>query len=277
MYLSTHPLHSTPLLDAASASAGSPEDVAASKAAATAKADKAERPALTAFYCATEEGELLLAHMAGNEKSHDEKGTSRVSHTFVGHFSPMSDVQRSPFFPEVLLSVGGWSFALWKEGVHAGPLLSSAYSTTYVISGRWSPTRPGVFYITKSDGSLEIWDLLDFSHIPTATQTISSSPLSYLEPYQAPGKSGAQFLAVGDDEGTLHILEVPKNLRRASKNELQVVRAYFDREVKRLQYAQKRKQQRAGERVKKVSDAGPEAEEAQVRGGGAPFRIACGV
>ena len=35
---------------------------------------------------------------------------------FSGHCGPVCCVERSPFFRDILLSVGGWTFALWKEG-----------------------------------------------------------------------------------------------------------------------------------------------------------------
>lgn len=35
---------------------------------------------------------------------------------FRGHCGPVCCVERSPFFRDILLSVGGWTFALWKEG-----------------------------------------------------------------------------------------------------------------------------------------------------------------
>ena len=41
------------------------------------------------------------------------------------------------------------------------------------------------------------------------------------------------LLAVGDNSGTLHILEIPWSLRQPTPNELQGVANYFDREVKR--------------------------------------------
>jgi WD40 repeat protein len=145
---------------------------------------------------------------------------SRVEHAFSWHFGTISDLHRSPFFPDILLSVGGWSFHIWKEKLMTGPLLSSASSNAYVICGRWSPTRPGVFYISKSDGTIEIWDLLDRSHLPTSTQNVSSCAVSYMSIHQYPGKSGYQFVAAGDDEGTLHILEVPRNLSKPSRNEV---------------------------------------------------------
>ena len=34
--------------------------------------------------------------------------------------------------------------------------------------------------------------------------------------------SGHQFLAAGDDEGTLHILEIPKNLIKPMRNEVSI-------------------------------------------------------
>jgi hypothetical protein len=69
------------------------------------------------FYAATEEGDLIIADWVG-EKSSEEKGqgVSRVEFAFSRHFGTVSDLRRSPFFPDILLSVGGWSFHIWKEG-----------------------------------------------------------------------------------------------------------------------------------------------------------------
>ncbi|KAJ3331023.1 WD repeat-containing protein 63 [Blyttiomyces sp. JEL0837] len=212
------------------------------------KGGEKESPFSSKFFCATEEGDLICSDWI-QEKSNEEKA-SRVEHAFSWHFGPMSDLQRSPFFPDILLSVGGWSFHIWKEKVVAGPLLSSASSSTYLISGRWSPTRPGVFFISKSDGTVEVWDLLDRSHLPTTVQNVSSVGISYMAIHQYPGKGGYQFVAAGDDEGTLHILEIPRNLSKASKNERSIVKAFFDREVKRIHYVSDRKQFRIRERGK---------------------------
>ena len=35
----------------------------------------------------------------------------------VIHDGPVTTTQRSPFFKEILLCVGGWSFTIWKEGI----------------------------------------------------------------------------------------------------------------------------------------------------------------
>ncbi|KAJ3389303.1 WD repeat-containing protein 63 [Lobulomyces angularis] len=215
----------------------------------------------TKFYCATEEGDLILADWIA-EKGNEEKGqSSRVEHAFSRHFGTMSDLRRSPFFPDILLSVGGWSFHIWKENHNAGPLLSSAPSVAYVISGVWSPTRPGVFFISKTDGTIEVWDLLDRSHTPSTTQQVSSAAISYMDIHHFQGsllgksRSVHQFIAAGDDEGTLHILEAPRNLTKPHKNEKQFARTFFDREVRRLDYVKERKEFRIAERSKFEANA----------------------
>lgn len=60
--------------------------------------------------------------------SHCEIPTERTSYKKLCFFIPsgkkctihkeaVNTVQRSPFFKDIILSVGGWNFAIWKEGV----------------------------------------------------------------------------------------------------------------------------------------------------------------
>ena len=78
----------------------------------------------TKLYCATEEGDIVYADWLGKKEKPvaDEKrkfilmvAPSRVEFTLQGHFGPICDLIRSPFFSDVLLSTGGWSFHIWKE------------------------------------------------------------------------------------------------------------------------------------------------------------------
>ena len=64
------------------------------------------------------------------------------------------------------------------------------------------------------------------------------------------GRSSQQFIAAGDDEGTLHILEAPRNLIRPLKNEGLLVGTFFDREVKRSLFSSERKDFRMQEKSK---------------------------
>ena len=48
--------------------------------------------------------------------------------------------------------------------------------------GRWSPTRAGVFFISKSDGCIDVWDLLDRTSDPVLTQSVSPHAITKLNP-----------------------------------------------------------------------------------------------
>ncbi|KAI8906691.1 WD40-repeat-containing domain protein [Gorgonomyces haynaldii] len=197
------------------------------------------------FYCSTEEGDLIYADWMVEQKG-DEK-QSRVESCHSLHYGCVSDLHRSPFFPDVLLSVGGWSFHIWKEKNNMGPLLSSGMSQQPLTCGKWSPTRPGVFYIGRADGVIEVWDLLDKSHTFSTTQSITATAISNIQ-IQQNSKYG-QFIAVGDDDGTLHILETPRNLQRPTKNEKLLVNSFFEREGRRLQSSYTRKQERVRDKA----------------------------
>lgn len=211
--------------------------------------EKTKSNLATKFFAATEEGDLAYADWMGVEKADKDAPASRIEHVWGVHFAPMTDVQRSPFFPDIVLSVGGWSFHIWKEKVTAGSLLSSSLSNVHLAGSCWSTTRPGVFFISKADGVIEVWDLLDKSHVPTLVQTVSATSITHMALHTSFIKSNIhhQFLGVGDDEGTLHVLEVPKALRRPSRNEKQLIKAFFEREVKRVGNVVEQKANRAKE------------------------------
>lgn len=147
------------------------------------------------------------------------------------HDGVILTLQRSPFFKDVVLCVGGWTFTLWKEGVTSGPVLQSSANNVRLTAGHWSPSRPGVFFIAKVDGSVEVWDLLDKTHEPSLVQSVSPAPITTIYPFPVSQKQ--HLLAVGDTLGTLHILEIPWSLRHPTPNETIGVSNYFEREVKR--------------------------------------------
>ena len=41
---------------------------------------------------------------------------SRPEYCCYGHSGSVACVDRSPFFRDIVLSVGGWNWAIWKEG-----------------------------------------------------------------------------------------------------------------------------------------------------------------
>jgi WD40 repeat protein len=186
----------------------------------------------TKFVAATEDGELVLA-----DRAPLMEGTRVQPYINPWHHGPIRSLERSPFFEDILLTVGDWTVAVWKEGAGTVPLLTSPHCTAAVTVGRWSPTRPGVFYVCRADGSIDVWDLMDKAHIPTMSQQVASCALASMEfpPADMPSMlKQTNQLVVGDEAGTLHLLEVPKNLVRQAPNERGLVDAFLKREQARI-------------------------------------------
>ncbi|XP_046905383.1 dynein axonemal intermediate chain 3 [Hypomesus transpacificus] len=199
------------------------------------------------FYVGTEDGELIYTDWK-LEKDHDSGRlfSSKPSHRFVIHDGLVTTVRRSPFFKDIILTVGGWTFAIWKEGVMNGPIIQSACSQKKCTVGYWSQSRPAVFFIGKEDGNIDVWDLLEKTHEPSQTQNITTAQITCIKPWIVSSKQ--HLLAVSDHLGTLHILEVPWTLRTPSSNEKLSTRKYFEKEVDRLVYFETRMETRSKEK-----------------------------
>lgn len=196
------------------------------------------------LFCATEEGEFVTIELANPGQENFVKGVRSV---IPGHYGPCVSLQRSPFLPTVHMSVGDWTFNLWKEGV-ASPLFISPFASCLLSCGAWSPSRPAVLFIGRADGGIDIWDLLDRSHEPSMSVNITSAAVTSMKFHVSASR---QLLAVGDDQGTVHVMEVPRNLRRAANNEKSFALNFFVREEKRVEYMQRRFEMRAEEGVAK--------------------------
>lgn len=206
----------------------------------------------TKLYVGTEDGELIYTNWK-MEKDNDSGRlySAKPTHRFILHNTVVNTVSRSPFFNDIILTVGSWSFAIFKEGLTNGPILQSACSQIMYTVGHWSLSRPAVFFIGREDGNIEVWDLLEKSHEASLTQTISAASITSIKPRSISLKQ--HFLAVSDHCGVLHILQIPWTLRRSSTNERATVRKYFEMEEERLNYIEKR--QIRHEKEKKEMDA----------------------
>lgn len=90
----------------------------------------------------------------------------------------MPDLKRSPFYSDIVISVGGYSFQVWKESTQSHPVVQSTYGTNSLTVAEWSTIRPGVFFVGRQDGVLEVWDLMEQSHMPTALHSVSANAIA---------------------------------------------------------------------------------------------------
>jgi hypothetical protein len=218
------------------------------------------------FYCGTEEGEMVYADWRPQAKGDDgddgkDSGDTPeyVQWMSQDHFRPCVSMEQSPFFPDILLSVSDWSFNLWQKGLRK-PLFSSPLSNAYLTSGRWSPTRPGVVMVSKADGSIDVWDFTDRSHMYSTSVNATAFPINSMEFWNSGSMNAKQqLLAVSESSGTLHILDIPRNLWRPLSNEKEMMEAFFARERQHVDYVSGRTEVRDGEKA--VLDAEGEKEE----------------
>jgi len=192
----------------------------------------------TKFFFGTEDGELVYADLKVDMDSESGKFNGPHPEWQIScHDGPIKVIHRNPFFHDILLSVGGWTFSLHKEGIEES-LLTSVCGCKFYTGGRWSPTRASVFYLATQEGDLEVWDLLDRTHEPIFRQNITSAEITQVIPTIVTKRQ--HLLAVTDNIGTLHILEIPWNLHHPASNEKSSLKEYIDREVSRIEYFKNR-------------------------------------
>jgi hypothetical protein len=183
------------------------------------------------------------------------------------HARPCVALEKSPFFPGVVLSVGDWNFRLWQLD-HQTPIFSSPTASAYLTCGCWSPTRAGMLLVGKADGGIDVWDLTDSSYKPSVQLVVSPlriTSMQFLASDSAAAGSGKQqLLAVGDAGGNLHIFDMPRNLRRAAPSEKSSTAAFLSREVARVEYVA----QRFKIREEEAAAAAAEGSAAETGGGG---------
>ena len=190
----------------------------------------------------------------------DEKSGKKqvIKSAYFDHVRPATTLQRSPFYDDIILSVGTQSFNIWKEGL-VDPIFRSPNASCSIECSSWSSSRPGVIFVGKSDGEIDIWDLLSTSHKPRAVIQVGSSAVTAIQIWKGMDveRGNQEFLAAGDAFGSLHIFDMPTHLEKMLDNEIEIMRQYLDREAKAAQYARKmRKDAKRKMSTKIVKDEG---------------------
>lgn len=208
----------------------------------------------TRFLVGSEQGAVLLADRKAKKDSESNKSI-RASYGSQpgqqGHHGPVYALQRNPFNVKYFLSVGDWSAKLWMEDLKS-PLFTTKYDRSYLTAGCWSPTRPGVFFTTKHDGTLDVWDLYHKQSEPTFSSKVSDAGLASIK-LQSQGR----MVALGSTDGSVTVLQLSRGLWEAQKDEKASIAAMFERELRReknleLRYIQRRRDEK--ERDKRAKE-----------------------
>eukprot|EP00405_Crypthecodinium_cohnii_P029393 CAMPEP_0206512284 /NCGR_PEP_ID=MMETSP0324_2-20121206/60787_1 /ASSEMBLY_ACC=CAM_ASM_000836 /TAXON_ID=2866 /ORGANISM="Crypthecodinium cohnii, Strain Seligo" /LENGTH=865 /DNA_ID=CAMNT_0054004211 /DNA_START=67 /DNA_END=2666 /DNA_ORIENTATION=- len=201
---------------------------------------------LTNFFASTEEGELIYGDWAAQAGEDRKPEYVKQMFTVSKTFRPMLSLERSPYFPEILLGVTDWSFYLWKDDLWKDGikehLFQSSYTSTSFTRGVWSPTRPSVIFLGLVTGGVDIWDFSDQSHKASLSAPVTSMPISSMSFLKHGENNSEQKLAIGDAGGNTHVHLIPKNLvRQAGNKEMENMRKFLNREEQRVRYFEERR------------------------------------
>ncbi|OBS71165.1 hypothetical protein A6R68_00289 [Neotoma lepida] len=163
----------------------------------------------TKFMVGTEQGIVISC----NRKA--KTSAEKIVCTFSGHHGPIYALQRNPFYPKNFLTVGDWTARIW-------------YHMAYLTDGAWSPVRPAVFFTTKMDGTLDIWDLVFKQCDPALSLKVCDEALFCLRVQDT-----GCLIACGSQLGTTTLLEVSSSLSTLQRNERNIASSIFERETRR--------------------------------------------
>jgi dynein intermediate chain 2 len=149
------------------------------------------------------------------------------------HHGPIYSIQRNPANTKCFLTVGDWTARIWMEDLRT-PIMTTKYHSSYLTAGCWSPTRAGVFFVSRRDGVVDIWDYFYRQNEVAYSHKIGDSMLSSIAVQGAvqSGHGGGKLVAIGDVTGTVSLLEVCESLAVQQGNEKKAIELMFDREMK---------------------------------------------
>ena len=128
----------------------------------------------------SEDGELLeidTSARAGGGAGSDSSSSSSHSHSAPAsvlrrcraHTTVGVSIDRSAVLPSLYASCGESTFSLWHVGGERPVFVSPPCHSASYCAARWSPTRPAVLCLGRTDGVVEVWDCLDATHQPAYT------------------------------------------------------------------------------------------------------------
>lgn len=85
-----------------------------------------------------------------------------------------------------------------------------------------------MFYISRMDGVLDAWDLLQQHNEPVLSIKVCDEPLLCMRAHES-----GRFISAGNEIGATFLIEVSNNMATSLKNDKPLLTAMFERENKR--------------------------------------------
>jgi len=182
----------------------------------------------TKYLVGTEQGYVLLVDRKAKKDAESTKTLKLYGKPGAKHHGPIYSIERNPIHYKNFLTVGDWTARVWVEDLKA-PIMTTRYDKSWLTAACWSPTRPGVFFTTKDDGTLDVWDIYYKQNEPTFSTKVTDASLCAIKVE----KSRGNLLAIGSKDGTCTVLQISAGLYESHADEKKEMGDMFEREMKR--------------------------------------------
>ncbi len=179
------------------------------------------------YLVGTEQGVVLMVNLKNRKQNN---GITVFDQGPGKHHGPIYSIQRNPANSKCFLTVGDWTARIWMEDLRT-PIMTTKYHSSYLTSGCWSPTRAGVFFVTRMDGVVDIWDYFYRQNEVAYSHKVCDAMLSSIA-VQGTSQQGGKLVAIGDNTGTVSLLELCESLAAPQANERKAIDLMFEREMK---------------------------------------------
>ncbi|XP_012269185.3 dynein intermediate chain 3, ciliary isoform X2 [Athalia rosae] len=176
----------------------------------------------TRFMCGLENGMVISGNRKG--KTPGEKIATR----FKAQYGPVISVERNPTFVKNFLTVGDWTARIWSEDCRESCIAWTPGHRDLLTSGAWSATRFSVFFLTKMDGTMDVWDILVQQDSPVLSVKVCDEALTCIRPHEH-----GHLAAVASTNGTTYLVEFSEALTMNQKNDKLLLTALLERETRR--------------------------------------------
>ena len=196
------------------------------------------------FTIGTETGNALACNKGA------KNAADIVGNLYPGHHAPVYGIERHPFFSKYFMTVGDWTTRIWIDDLK-NPIVTTKYYNVSLVTGKWSPSRPGVFFTARTDGIVDVWDMFYKQNDPVLSINVSTTSLSSLQVQQG------RLVACGSKDGNVSIVEVSDGLAEVQSNEKQSINQLLERETKRernLDQLEKEAKMKARKEARKVQE-----------------------
>lgn len=178
----------------------------------------------TKYVIGTEQGVVISVNLRNRKMNN---GVTIYDSGPGKHHGAIYSIQRNPVHNKFFLTVGDWTVRVWAEDLKT-PIITTKYHDRYLTSGCWSPSRPGVVFATRADGVLDVWDFYHGQNDVAYSHRIGNAVLSSIG-----AQDNGKLVAVGDVQGSVHLLELCDSLAHPRPNEKSTINNIFERETKR--------------------------------------------